>query len=137
MKPGEIDQYIAKFKELARHALYTTGDPATTSLFLKGLPLGILIDVFKLPTVTAYEDIKARAIESTRSRALIDSILGTHRASGTTRPSANRGGFHGGAFQLFQTIANQANWNDAGQFQRNFPTNLRNNNPVNSSNVPR
>jgi hypothetical protein len=78
MKPGEIDQYIAKFEELARHALYTTGDPVTTSLFLKGLPPGILVDVFKPPTITAYEDIKSRAIESTRLRALIDSILGTH-----------------------------------------------------------
>jgi hypothetical protein len=77
MKPGEIDQYIAKFEELAHHTLYTTGDPATTSLFLKGLPPGILVDVFKPPTVTTYKDIKAHTIESTRSRALIDSILGT------------------------------------------------------------
>jgi hypothetical protein len=58
MKPGEIDQYIAKFEELAHHALYTTEDPATTSLFLKGLPPGILVNVFKPPTVTAYEDMK-------------------------------------------------------------------------------
>jgi hypothetical protein len=66
MKPGEIDQYIAKFEELARHALYTTGDLATTSLFLKGLPPGILVDIFKPPTITTYKDIKAQAIESTR-----------------------------------------------------------------------
>jgi hypothetical protein len=59
MKPGEIDQYIAKFEELARHALYTMGDPATTSLFLKGLPPGILVNVFKPPTITTYADIKA------------------------------------------------------------------------------
>jgi hypothetical protein len=35
MKPGEVNQYIAKFKELAHQALYTTEDPATISLFLK------------------------------------------------------------------------------------------------------
>ena len=58
MKPGEINQYIAKFEELAQQALYNVGDEATTSLFLKGLPAGILIDVFKPPVVTTYEDIK-------------------------------------------------------------------------------
>ena len=78
MKPGEVDQYIAKFEELARQALYNVGDEATTSLFLKGLPAGILIDVFKPPIVTTYEDIKQRAIQSTKSRIIIDSILGTH-----------------------------------------------------------
>ena len=67
MKPGEIDQYIAKFEELACQALYNVGDKATTSLFLKGLPAGILIDVFKPPIVTTYEDIKQRAIQSTKS----------------------------------------------------------------------
>jgi hypothetical protein len=136
MKPGEIDQYIAKFEELACHALYMTGDPATTSLFLKGLPPGILVDVFKPPTVTAYEDIKEQAIESTRSRALINSILGSCRTTGSTRPPPNRGGFHGGAFQSFQTYANQNNQSNTGQFQRNVPPPPRNNNSFNSSNVP-
>jgi hypothetical protein len=58
IRPGEIDQYISKFKELAYHAQYTAGDPATMSLFLKGLPAGVLVDVFKPPTVSAYKDIK-------------------------------------------------------------------------------
>jgi hypothetical protein len=136
MKPGEIDQYIAKFEELARHALYTTGDPATTSLFLKGLPPGILIDVFKPPTITTYEDIKARAIESTRSQALIDSILGTRRTGGTARPPTNRGSFHRGAFQSFQNLAMQNNQNPTGQFQRNTPAAPQNNNSFTSSNAP-
>lgn len=77
MKPGEIDQYITKFEELAWQALYTLGDKATTTLFLKGLPAGILVDVFKPPAITTYEDIKERAIQSTKSRIIIDSILGT------------------------------------------------------------
>jgi hypothetical protein len=137
MKPGEIDQYIAKFEELARHALYTTGDPATTSLFLKGLPPGVLVDVFKPPTVTTYEDIKARAIESTRSRALIDSILGTRRTRGSTRPVSNRGGFRGGAFQSFQRFATQNNQNPVGLSQPNALPGPRNQNPFTSSNAPR
>jgi hypothetical protein len=114
----------------------TTGDPATTSLFLKGLPPGVLVDVFKPPTVTAYEDIKARAIESTRSWALIDSILGSCQARGAMRPPANRGNFQGGAFQSFQNLATQNNQNPSGQFQRNFPATPRNNNLLTSSNAP-
>jgi hypothetical protein len=116
MKPGEVDQYIAKFEELARHALYITGDPATTSLFLKGLPPGILVDIFKPPTVTTYEEIKARAIKSTRSQVLIDSILGTHQTGAVARPTMNRGNFRGGAFQSFQNLATQNNRNPTGQF---------------------
>jgi hypothetical protein len=65
-----------------RQAQYTARDPATTSLFLKGLPAGVLVDVFKLPTVSAYKDIKERAVQSTKSYVLIDSILGTHRGGG-------------------------------------------------------
>jgi hypothetical protein len=137
MKPEEIDQYIAKFEELARHVQYTTGDPATTSLFLKGLPPGVLVDVFKPSTITAYEDIKAHAIENTRSWALIDSILGTRRTGGATRSAANRGSFRGGAFQSFQNLASQNNRNPSGQFQRNAPSAPRNNNPFTSSNAPR
>jgi hypothetical protein len=120
MKPGEIDQYIVKFEELACHALYMTGDLATTSLFLKGLLPGVLVDVFKPPTITAYEDIKEQAIQSTRSRALIDSILGSQRA-GPARPPTNRGGFQGGAFQSFQNYAAQNNQNNSGQFPRSLP----------------
>jgi hypothetical protein len=79
------------------------------SLFLKGLPPGILVDVFKPPTVTTYTDIKAQAIKSTSSRALIDSILGTCQTGAASRPAANRGSFCGGAFQSFQTLAMQNN----------------------------
>jgi hypothetical protein len=135
MKPGEIDQYIAKFEELAHHALYTTGDPVTMSLFLKGLPPGILVDVFKPPTVTAYEDIKERAIESTRLRALIDSILGSCHTTGSIRPPPTRGGFRGGAFQSFQMYTNQNN-RGAGPAQRSMPPPPQNNNAFNSSNAP-
>ena len=128
MKPGEIDQYIAKFEELARQALYNIGDEATTSLFLKGLPAGILIDVFKPPIVTTYEDIKQRAIQSTKSRIIIDSILGTRRGGQPSCPQGNRGSFRG-AFQSFQNVNNQN--------RPSLPTPPRNNQPITSSNAPR
>jgi hypothetical protein len=67
------------------------------------------VDVFKLPTVSAYEDIKERAIQSTKSYVLIDSILGTRQGGGMNRPQGNQGGFHRGAFQSFQNFANNPN----------------------------
>ena len=135
MKPGEIDQYISRFEELARQAQYTAGDEATTTLFLKGLPAGILVDIFKPPAVTTYEDIKERAIQSTKSRILIDSILGSRRSGQTTRP-INRGGFRGGAFQSFQSNTPRPTQTQ-NNFQRDLPGPPRNNNPINSSNAPR
>lgn len=62
MEPGEIDQYIVKFEELAQQAIYIAGNEATITLFLKGLPAGILVDVFKPPAVSIYKNIKERAI---------------------------------------------------------------------------
>ena len=128
MKPGEIDQYLARFEELAHQALYNIGDEATTSLFLKGLPAGILIDVFKPPIITTYKDIKQQAIQSTKSRIIIDSILGMHQGGQPSCPQGNRRSFQG-AFQSLQNVNNQN--------QPGLPTPPRNNQPITSSNAPR
>ena len=76
MKFPNIDQYISSFKELARQAGYTQGDDTTTHYFVKGLVPSILIDVYKPPVPQTYTEIKQHAIDSTRSRMLIDNILG-------------------------------------------------------------
>jgi len=76
MKFPKIDQYISSFEELARTAGYTQGDEATTHYFVKGLSPSVMIDTMKPPVPLTYADIKQRAIESTRSRMLIDDILG-------------------------------------------------------------
>jgi hypothetical protein len=54
MRDGAVDQYIAKFKELARSTGYTAGNEETTFLFLKGLPTGILKDVMIPPVPQGY-----------------------------------------------------------------------------------
>ena len=71
-----IDEYISKFENTAREAGYTQGDEATTHYFLKGLTPGVLLDCLKPPTVDTYAEIKERAIQSTRSRMLIENFLG-------------------------------------------------------------
>src|SRR6267142_2259860 len=74
MKSPEIDQYIAKFKDLARLAGYTVGNEETNNFFLKGLSQSILEDVMKPPFATTYNDIKDRAIQTTKAKQLIEGI---------------------------------------------------------------
>jgi Retrotransposon gag protein/Zinc knuckle len=136
MRFPEVDEYIAQFEELARQAGYTQGNPETTQLFLKGLTKSILEDVLKPPFVHGYPAIKERAIQSTKSKQMIESIVGRRPNQGGTtggfqRP--NNPGFRGGAFRNFQ-----------GNFQNQRRPFHSNNNPqgpqrqqFTSSNAPR
>ena len=74
MKFPEIDQYIAKFEDLACLAGYTVGNEETINFFLKGLSQSILEDVMKPPFATTYNDIKDRAIQTTKAKQLIEGI---------------------------------------------------------------
>src|SRR6266850_661163 len=74
MKFPEIDQYIAKFEDLARLAGYTVGNEETINFFLKGLSQSVLEDVMKPPFATTYNDIKDRAIQTTKAKQLIEGI---------------------------------------------------------------
>jgi len=74
MKFPEIDQYIAKFKDLARLAGYTVGNEETINFFLKGLSQSILEDVMKPPFTTTYNNIKDRTIQTTKAKQLIEGI---------------------------------------------------------------
>ena len=76
MKDREIDSYIFQFEEIARDAGYTVGNPETIYLFYRGLPRNILVDVLKPPHVRTYEEMKERAVESSKSHQLLDNILG-------------------------------------------------------------
>lgn len=94
MRFPDIDQYISAFEELARTAGYTQGDEATTHYFVKGLSPSVMIDVYKPPMPQTYAEIKQRAIDSTRSRMLIDDILGK-RSPGRGRGQPPRFGTFG------------------------------------------
>jgi len=74
IKFPEIDQYIAKFEDLARLAGYTIGNEETINFFLKGLSQSVLEDVMKPPFATTYNDIKDRAIQTTKAKQLIEGI---------------------------------------------------------------
>jgi hypothetical protein len=87
-----INEYISKFEGLARLAGYTQGNAKVTHYFLKGLTRSILKEVMRGATPTRYAAIKQKAIDTTRSQQLLNSLLS--RQTG--------GGFQGGAFRQFQ-----------------------------------
>jgi hypothetical protein len=90
----DIDQYIAKFEELARQVGYTAGNPETMHAFVKGLTLSVMEDILKPPHAQGYHAIKQKAIECIRSRLLISDILKALQPGGCR--------FQGGAFWGFQ-----------------------------------
>jgi hypothetical protein len=86
----DINQYIAKFEELARQAGYMAGNPETMHTFVKGLMPSVMEGILKPPHAQGYHVIKQKAIECTRSRLLISNILKARQPGGQ--------GFQGGAF---------------------------------------
>src|SRR6267142_871058 len=60
MKFPEINQYIARFEDLARLAGYTVGNEETINFFLKGLSQSVLEDVMKPLFATTYNETTVR-----------------------------------------------------------------------------
>jgi len=95
MKFPEIDDYIARFEDLARIAGYDANSGAVFQLFTKGLPDDILKEVLTNPTPVTYVELKEKTIKATRAKVLINNIL---RAS---NPNRGTGGFNQGVFNTF------------------------------------
>jgi len=76
MKFPDIDGYISQFEELARQANYTQGNNKTIQFFIKGLSRPILEDVMKAPFPHTYQEYKERAVNSTKSRQIIEALTG-------------------------------------------------------------
>ena len=72
MRFPNIDQYIAKFKDLVWLAGYTMGNEETIKLFLHGLTPSILNDMVRPPFVNDYVGIKEHAIQLTKARQMTE-----------------------------------------------------------------
>jgi len=70
----DIDQYIAKFEDLACLASYTVGNKETVNFFLKGLSQLVLKDILKPLFMTMYNNLKDCAIQTTKMKQLIEGI---------------------------------------------------------------
>jgi hypothetical protein len=71
-----IDQYMARFEDLARLAGYTVGNSETINIFLCGLDPNVLKTVLSSENMDTYDQIRQRAISTTRSKQLIAAIQG-------------------------------------------------------------
>jgi hypothetical protein len=71
-----IDQYVARFEDLARLAGYTVGNSETINIFLRGLDPDVLRTVLLSENVDTYDQIRQHAISATRSKQLIVAIQG-------------------------------------------------------------
>ncbi len=100
MKWPDVDAYISSFKELLRLAEYTAGNNESANLFLQGLPRSIATEVMKPPLPASYKEMKRKAIDTTRSSQIIQSMFG------------NQGNSRG---------SNAGNWRNTPQQSRQLP----------------
>jgi Retrotransposon gag protein/Zinc knuckle len=74
MRFPEVDQYITDFEELVRRAGYTIGSEETIGFFLNGLTPSILDAVVCPPFLTNYNEYKAKAVQHTKARQMVEAI---------------------------------------------------------------
>ena len=60
MKGMDYDDYVMRFKSLARKVNYITGNEETYNMFLQGLPESLLYNTLKPPMPLNYDDAKER-----------------------------------------------------------------------------
>jgi hypothetical protein len=74
MRFPEVDQYISDFEDLVCQASYTVGNEETIGFFLNGLSPSILDEVIKFQILQTYNKYKARAVNITKGRQMIELI---------------------------------------------------------------
>jgi hypothetical protein len=70
----DIDQYISDFEDLVRQASYTVGNEETIGFFLNRLSPSILEEVIRDPFPQNYNEYKAKAVNTTKGRQMIEPI---------------------------------------------------------------
>ena len=83
MKGLDYDNYIMRFKSLARKANYAIGNEETYNMFLQGLPEQLLHDTLKLPIPLNYNEAKDKVKLIAQGRAVIEGILKKNFSGGT------------------------------------------------------
>ena len=126
MKGADYDDYIMRFKSLARKANYAIGNKETYNMFLQGLPKPLLCYTLKPPMPLNYNDTKERVKLLTQGQAVIEGILKKNFTGGTPFQCLNN--------QPRQPFFN--NWQGNNQ-QRSHPQNYNSTNaPPSMNNVP-
>jgi len=102
LKWPEVDQYANNFECLIRIASYNLANPESIEFFIKGLPRSVVEDILRPPVPDTYEATKEKAIQSVKSRQVVDDIFGPRWNNQNNR------GMQQGWFQS----SNQQNRND-------------------------
>ena len=83
MKGSDYNDYIMRFKSLARKANYAIGNEETYNMFLQGLPEQLLCDTLKPPIPLNYNEAKDKVKLITQGQAVIKGILKKNFSGGT------------------------------------------------------
>ena len=89
MKGEDMDDYVAKFERLARHAGYNLDDIQTLDLFTAGLPNALYQKVYELDNPQTYAQWKHHALERQRQWLHVKTRLNKFRP--TTQSRTNWG----------------------------------------------
>ena len=124
MKGADYDNYIIRFKSLARKANYTTENKETYNMFLQGLPESLLCNTLKPPVPLNYNEAKERVKLLAQGWEVIKGILKKSFVGGTPFQHLNN--------QPRQPFF-QNNWQNSNQ-QRSHPQNYNSTNATPSMN---
>ena len=83
MKGADYDDYVMRFKSLARKSNYAIRNKETYNMFLQGLPESLLHDTLKPPIPLNYNEAKERVKLLTQGQAVIEGILKKSFVGGT------------------------------------------------------
>ena len=127
MKGADYDDYVMRFKSLARKANYATGNKETYNMFLQGLPKSLLCDTLKPPIPLNYNEAKERVKLLAQGCTVIEGILKKSFTGGTPFQCLN----NQPRWPFFQN-----NWQNNNQ-QRSHPQNYNSTNaPPSMNNIP-
>jgi hypothetical protein len=70
----DVNQYISDFEDLVQQAGYTICNEETIGFFLNGLSPSILEEVIRLPFPQNYNEYKAKAVNITKGKQMIELI---------------------------------------------------------------
>jgi len=79
LKWPKIDQYANNFERLTRVAGYNLTNLETIEFFIEGLPRSIVEDILRPPIPDTYKATKEKAIQSIKSRQVVENIFGPQR----------------------------------------------------------
>ena len=126
MKGSDYDDYIMRFKSLARKANYMIGNEETYNMFLQGLPEQLLRDTLKPPIPLNYNKAKDRVKLIAQGQAVIEGILKKNFSGGTPFQHFNNNNQQRHPFFSNNNWQRNNQWNPQSYNSTNAPPSMNN-----------